>query len=143
MSTRNFYPVLASEPVILSVGDDYSLLASRQMVLQSAGYRVYSCASNVPLQRLLEIRADMVLICHTVDLSRAEALAGGLRQASPEVPLLFLSKFNGGQRDTCLHMMHPASDPASLLRQIERMLPPRELRRPANRHHYRSNSATA
>lgn len=143
MNAEHSFSGAGHDANVLSIGDDYSLLQSRQMVLRSAGYNVFSFASNTHPKELATVPADIVLICHTVDLARAETIVATFRQFHPTLPVLFLSKFNDGPRNTVLQQTMPASDPAGLLQRIDGMLAPLHLHKSVAHHAHHSHNAAA
>jgi DNA-binding response OmpR family regulator len=63
-------------PNVISIGTDEVLLATRERLLQSAGFKVLSITpADERLPQVLAQGADLVIICHSVvDKSLAEVL---------------------------------------------------------------------
>jgi two-component system response regulator CpxR len=77
---------------ILCVDDDEMALLVRKMVLESAGYVVFTAASSSQgLEIFKEHHADLVITDHCLDLGKTRDLAGELRKLSPTVPIMTLS----------------------------------------------------
>jgi hypothetical protein len=106
---------------ILSIGDDPWLLISRQMVLESSGYEVFSCSSDALIKEELTLECDLAILCHSIEAERAQELANRLRRLKPSLPLLVLTYF-----ESCsirgLEGSVNSSNPGVLLEVILRMI---------------------
>jgi hypothetical protein len=77
---------------ILSIGDEDTLLRLRTLVLEAAGYEVRSMRSQMVTEEELAIPVDLLILCHTVNIRRAAAIATVARRFHPDVRLLTLTK---------------------------------------------------
>lgn len=75
---------------ILSVGNDPSLLNSRELVLQSAGYAVLSMSSSASLSKDLLQQFDVVVLCHTV--KSCDQVVHSIRLLRPDLPILLVDE---------------------------------------------------
>ena len=81
-----------SRVTILCVDDDERALLVRKMVLESAGYIVFTAASSSKgLEIFKQHHADLVITDHCLDVGTAGDLAGELRKLSPTLPIMTLS----------------------------------------------------
>lgn len=56
-----------TESHILSYGADKRLLTARAMVLEAAGYQVYTASRFGEMRRILEgVRIDLLILCHSL-----------------------------------------------------------------------------
>lgn len=76
---------------ILSVGDDPDLLRTRHLVLESAGYRVFSVSGHVAVEPNVIAIADLAIICHSVREHRISAIIRSLRKVNPSILTLVLT----------------------------------------------------
>ncbi len=73
---------------IISFGYDTSLMSSRSLVLESAGFTVEEAYSSAGLLRLARNDlVDLVVICHTVPTKEQERLIDALREIR-ELPII-------------------------------------------------------
>lgn len=111
----------AASVTILSVGDDAHLLESRQRVLESKGYRVRS-VSRLDIVGDEEVRqVALAVICHSVEESRAAAVAVSIRRRNPDILVLRLATWDAGAQDCFDHRLACLA-PGVLLATIDRML---------------------
>jgi hypothetical protein len=75
---------------ILSVGNDSTLLDSRQLVLQSAGHQVISISSRAALSKEFLDRFDIVVLCHTI--TPRDQIVQSIRRLCHDLPLLLLDE---------------------------------------------------
>ena len=68
---------------VLSVGSDCTLLKIREMVLQKAGYTVCSLSDRSIAAEMQAFPFDLVLLCHSVPLDRAEEISRFARSRNP------------------------------------------------------------
>src|SRR5262249_19158531 len=77
---------------ILSLGYDRSLLASRTMVMQSAGFTVDEAYSVADVLRLVcDDSVEILVICHTVPLNEQEQLIPALREVRELLPVICIA----------------------------------------------------
>jgi CheY-like chemotaxis protein len=77
---------------ILCVDDDEMALLVRKMVLESAGYIVFTAVSSSQgLEIFKQHHADLVITDHYLDVGTTGDLAGELRKLSPTLPIMTLS----------------------------------------------------
>lgn len=94
-----FLPGVRSKPLInfspgkkiLSIGDDQTLLFTRGLVLESAGFSVHSVSSREMRIRQEIQMFDLVLICHSVEKDQVHSLAESLKSAFPLLPIVLIS----------------------------------------------------
>lgn len=106
---------------ILSIGEDRTLLNTRHMVLESAGFLVRSILSIDAIEEAEVLGIDLALICHSVEEDRACAAAHLLKKMSPAISILLLCKGYRGGRITDVEQIAPHG-PKQLLLEIERTL---------------------
>jgi hypothetical protein len=87
----------ASRIKILSIGDDEDLLNTRQMVLESAGFRVQSIAGTGTIEEAGVQVIDLALICHTIPAEQAFTTARFLKRINPAITILHLCNACGGR----------------------------------------------
>ena len=90
-------------PRILLVDDEPSVLAMMTRALTESGYDVLPATNGVEALELAagaEPRVNAVVTDVRMPQMDGEALAAALRQADPELPILFVSGFNGGPAPT-------------------------------------------
>lgn len=75
--------------LVLSIGDDATLLHDRANVLMRAGYNVLSLPSSVWLNEALYPGYGTVILCHTVPPARQILLGSALARAG--VPIVCLT----------------------------------------------------
>lgn len=80
------------QSVVLQVGKDPTLLATRAAVLQSARARVIN-ASNASswLNRIRLSRYQALLVCHSLNSFERAIVVAHARRVRPSAPLLFVS----------------------------------------------------
>jgi DNA-binding response OmpR family regulator len=107
---------------ILSAGKDESLLETRKLVLQSAGYAVITAFGVDESIRLCRegTHFDLAILCHTIPHAGKRRLISTLRQAC-SVPVICLQ---GSQADQPVPEAdyHVETDPKQLLDCIARVL---------------------
>ncbi len=80
--------------VILSVGNDETLLRSRNALLRSAGYVVIEALS--PKHAMAEFHSgdfDLVILCHSIPHEDCERLAEEICRRSVRTPVIFVGEF--------------------------------------------------
>jgi DNA-binding response OmpR family regulator len=89
--------------LVLSAGKDSTLLALRNLVLQSAGYTVVSAFSHKELiTRFMDGDFDLVVLCHSIPAEEREQVAEWIRRHSPSTPVIVVSNLP--------HVQHPYAD---------------------------------
>jgi DNA-binding response OmpR family regulator len=108
--------------VILNLGHDLSLLSTRHMVLQSAGYLVESTSSIArALKSLHEGGFGLVVVCHSLSDGERTYLKENIRQTGSAMPMIFLSAANAPD-DSRSASVSSGSEPSELLHKIEVVL---------------------
>ena len=80
-----------SGPLVLCIGDDRDLLQIRAMVLQHAGYAVCQFSGTGVLKAEYLPAFAFVVLCHSISLQKAEAIASLLRFRNPSARVIRLS----------------------------------------------------
>jgi hypothetical protein len=107
---------------ILSIGDDGDLLRTRHLVLESAGYQVYSIAGSGMIEDSGILRVDLALICHSIQEIQAVQIVSSLRKVNSLLPILRLTTSFSGYRRSCNDALASLDGPKSLLDKIQCML---------------------
>lgn len=107
--------------VVLSVGFDPELLATRNLVLQSAGYTVVAAYSiDEAIKSFHEGDFDLVLVCPSIPPKEKNSLSRWIRASGSRVPVVCVSgRF---RQDGEFAGVRVDSDPAALLWGIREML---------------------
>ena len=79
-----------SGAMVFSIGEDAHLLGTRQLILESVGYRVHSVFSHSFSAEDFAAPVDIAIICHTVEERRVLEIVLSLRNAHPLLPILHL-----------------------------------------------------
>jgi two-component system, cell cycle sensor histidine kinase and response regulator CckA len=90
-------------PRILLVDDEPTVLAMMARALTESGYDVLPATNGVEALELAagaQPHVDAVVTDVRMPQMDGEALAAALRQANPDLPILFVSGFNGGPAPT-------------------------------------------
>jgi CheY-like chemotaxis protein len=78
--------------VVLAVGTDPSLLKTRSLLLQSAGYMVESASSiKEAVDRFQSGDFDLVLLCHSVPRNDRDRLTGLIRASGSRTPIVSIA----------------------------------------------------
>lgn len=85
--------------VVLAVGFDSSLMRTRSLVLQSAGYIVESASSlKEAVARFQTGDFDLVLLCHSIPMEDRDHLTCLIRATGSLTPIVSIAR-NLGSRD--------------------------------------------
>ena len=85
--------------IVLSIGFDPSLLETRSLVLQSAGYMVESASSlKEAVNRFQSGDFDLVLLCRSVPGKNRDHLTSLIRASGSRIPIVSIAG-NLGERD--------------------------------------------
>lgn len=104
---------------ILSIGDDEGLRSSREMLLASEGYEVHSAESSAFLD-VCQVRSlDLVILCQSVTLERAQRLAEILRRYNPQIRILRVASSCGEADSSYDNSLEPLAGPRAMLRVID------------------------
>jgi hypothetical protein len=106
---------------ILLIGDDLSLLNSRRMVLESAGYLTRCLPSCMACEENLIPGFDLVILCHTIHSANVKQIVTALRRRDERIPLLLLMKAEGIGSDRMDGIARSTCDPEILLEAISRL----------------------
>jgi two-component system, cell cycle sensor histidine kinase and response regulator CckA len=90
-------------PRVLLVDDETTVLAMMSRALTESGYDVLPATNGLEALELAASarpRLDAVVTDLQMPQMDGEALAAALRQADPDLPILFVSGFNGGPAPT-------------------------------------------
>ncbi|MGC2637671.1 MAG: hypothetical protein WA294_10870 [Acidobacteriaceae bacterium] len=109
---------------ILSMGDDPNLLRTRHLVLESAGYEVYSVPGDTAIEDDVISRINLAVLCHSVEEHQATAVISSLRKVNPSLPIIRLSTASVRQQSFRNEAAVPSmpDGPRRLLTQIHSML---------------------
>lgn len=107
---------------ILSLGEDWALLESRQLLLQSVGYRVVSMPGDTTLKPDDVRGFQLFLLCHSIEGPALESLVASLRNAAPSTPILQLTRFDSAPAKLNDRVVPACSGPSELLRTIDAVL---------------------
>ncbi len=108
--------VVAHPPArILSIGDDSTLLYSRRLILETAGYFVESARGDVAaVEQILLRRFDLVLLCHSIAEDVVNYIVEASTRIAPQTPLLQISPLDNPFGNKA-HPTLVSADPAALL----------------------------
>jgi CheY-like chemotaxis protein len=86
--------------VILNVGSDATLLDTRRMILQAAGYIVESANSiEEAIERFRRGDFDLVLLCHSLSEGDGRRLIGLVRASGSRTPVVAVGGGSGEYPD--------------------------------------------
>lgn len=109
---------------ILSVSYDPSLLATRQMMLEAAGYRVVSAFGFVEAEkRCKQVGFDLFVLGHSIPRPDKQSLISYFRHVCP-APVVSLLRTGEPLVDGADYHLSP-DDPHVLLQEIANILRPR------------------
>jgi len=83
---------MVSATTVLTIGRDAPLQSSRTLLLKHAGYSVVELYTDASVLKFMEgeTNVDLVLICHSVEVSSRMPLCTALRMRYPATPILML-----------------------------------------------------
>src|SRR5271156_3063210 len=88
--------VFMSRPVILSVGENRTLLEARNIILRAAGYMVESARSlKQAIDQCLARDFDVVIMCHSVSSKDRDCLTCWIRASGSLTRVVSVSKKRG------------------------------------------------
>jgi DNA-binding response OmpR family regulator len=107
--------------MILSVGNDPSLLRTRNEILFSSGYSVVLAYSEAEaINNFLNGDFDLVILCHSIPHQEKRLIVASMRHHSPYTPIMLLAS---GMADACdFGDRNVDASPESLLAAIPEML---------------------
>lgn len=76
---------------ILCIDNEATLLATRELVLESAGYCVVTSNSRDALKNFVAHRVDAVILHIAKSESEVDSLAARLKRANPLIPIVLLT----------------------------------------------------
>jgi len=83
-----------SKPVLLCIDDELDGLEVRKMVLESAGYSVFTAGSGkAGLEIFTSQRIDLVILDYAMPEMSGYEVAVEMRRINPEIPILMLSAY--------------------------------------------------
>lgn len=98
--------------LILSIGSDPNLLASRSLVLKSAGHQVVTAYSiKEAASRIQEGDFDLVLFCRSIPQIERDRLTAWIRASGSRIPIVSVSLYPTDAYDGAI----VGSEPAALL----------------------------
>jgi CheY-like chemotaxis protein len=119
---------LPDRPLILVVDDALPVRVVMSRALTTAGYDVLTApdgqAAIIVLQGL-HSPPDLVITDLRMPLMDGEALAGWLRRARPQLPIIFVSGFPTQLQDLPGPFLAKPFTPDDLLQAVQRLLPQR------------------
>lgn len=98
------------------------------MLLERAGYVVCSLPESSMTPDLNIPSFDLVLLCHSISLERAESLAGWIRPRIPHVAVVRLASFNPDRKPCFDAVCSVQYGPVPLLTELDNL---RKLRQTA------------
>jgi DNA-binding NtrC family response regulator len=103
--------------VVLSIGQDATLLLTRNQILERAGYTVESYVNTTAaMRRFSDGDFDVVVLCHSVKSDDRDRLVAKMKASRPSAVLVFVSDGEeAGAADVTVHSM---DGPAVLLQSI-------------------------
>jgi hypothetical protein len=104
---------------VLSVGNDNTLLWARELVLKRTGYAVCSAFASDILAR--DIEFDILVLCRSIAIERAEALARTVKAKHPSVRIVRLSALPLVHDDYFDAVCDPTQGPLKLLAELARL----------------------
>ena len=108
---------------VLTVSHDETLLRTRQLVLESAGYKVLNAKTvREALDENSKHPADVLLICHTVPKDDKSHLIAAFRGQNSKAIVIALSRAGEKNVQNVDAYLNP-SDPEELIRAIARLAP--------------------
>jgi CheY-like chemotaxis protein len=108
--------------VILSVGQDYSVLSTRTAVLRSAGYVVEQASSlTEAIDQFRSGDFDLVVLCHSMPLEERQSLIQFIRACGSLLPTLYIAPVSESIRGS-LTDGTIGSSPCELLKGIDKAL---------------------
>ena len=88
---------MSSRPRVLSIGSDTAVLETRNAVLRSAGFEVYSClAGDRYMDRISAAPFDAVVMGDSVPPADRERIAHGIRSLAPHMPIVMMYRYGDG-----------------------------------------------
>ncbi len=107
---------------ILSIAPDPSLRATREGILQDAGYAVTSLSNTSEALAIIggeRIAFDILIVCDCTPADERSRLIATLKATSPHTPVLVI----GQQREPLSDdVMHGLNGPQALLDRVARLL---------------------
>ena len=123
---------------VLCIGHQRQLLALRNTILRSEGYRVIETYTvEVALEIFYSTNVDIVVICHSIPIQSSKRLVRAMKQARPLTPVIALHEAYDLITEADLSVDHLAG-PEALLEAIAVLL-----KRPVQRAVVRSQSRQA
>jgi CheY-like chemotaxis protein len=115
-------------PFILSVDDEPGILVSRQLILESEGYRVLSAADGEQALHFFEAHAvDLVLLDYVMPGINGGVVAQKIKNRNPRVPVVIVSASPVAEEQSlgCVDcFINKGEGPALLLAKIRQLLAP-------------------
>jgi DNA-binding response OmpR family regulator len=103
--------------VVLSIGQDTTLLMTRTRVLEHAGYSVEAYIStSAAMRRFSDGDFDVVVLCHSVKRADRDRLVAKMKASRPSAMLVFVS--DGEEAAAADVTVHSMDGPAILLEAI-------------------------
>jgi CheY-like chemotaxis protein len=110
-----------SQTLVLSAGSDHVVLATRELILRSAGHIVVSAASiKEAVQQFRDGDFDLIILCHTLPQKDCQRLICFIRASGSRIPIASVSGGLGEYdafADTVLEM-----EPTAFLAGIQDLL---------------------
>jgi CheY-like chemotaxis protein len=114
--------VFMASILVLAVGLDRSLLATRTLVLEFAGYMVVSASSvKEGVGRLQAGDFDLVILCHSIPAKERERLSCLIRASGSHIPIVSIAGTQG-QHDAFANATLGGSDTKKLLSDLRETL---------------------
>jgi hypothetical protein len=110
-------------PKILAYGTDPILLTTRRLVLENAGYRVFtSLEFSDAMLVLLNQQIDVLLLCHSLHDDERRGILETARAITPNVKCVILDYDGGAVPIKDAELVEGLEGPNTLLRAIGKLL---------------------
>lgn len=104
---------------ILAIGCEETLLKTRTMILQRAGYYVSEAMNEKDALARVEAEAfSLVVLCHTFPEARGRALVKEIKRLQPQLPILHLSNSLDPGKVDIDGVLHSLAAPDELLEMV-------------------------
>lgn len=115
---------------VLAVSYDETLLRTRQLVLESAGYKTQTAvALRSALKKIGEHPTDALILCHSIQRDDKQQLIAEFRKRNPKAIVIALSRAGEKNVQNVDGYVSPA-DPEELIRSVARLIGPPPRRPP-------------
>lgn len=106
---------------VLLIGNDSVLLRSRQLLLESVGFKTFGMSSYAPLDSLDLASFNVVLLCRSVGPGEAVQIARTLHDRRPDLPILRFASCGEPSSEEFATALNSVSSPRFLIAEVERL----------------------